>query len=116
MVRDGACRATRKDGSPCSSRVVLPSGFCAMHDPDRQAAVAAARRKGGANKATTVRAEKLLPSHMRPVLGAVLAALRDVRDGTLPAQRATAIAALASAACRVYTVGLLEQRIEELEA
>lgn len=116
MVHEGTCRARRRDGQPCSSAVVLASGYCAMHDPARQAEMAAARIRGGRHKATKVRVEKLVPAVLRPVLTSLLAALPEVRDGTLTTQQAGALASLASAIVRVYTTGTLEERVAALEA
>lgn len=59
-----------------------------MHDLARHADMAAARVRGGRNKATAVRIEKLVPAVLRPVLNSVLATLREVRDGTLRTQQA----------------------------
>ncbi len=100
------CSATRRDGSPCAappSAVDAATGFCWAHSPDKREARRAAR------------AEKLLPSHMRPVLAAVFAALRDVRSGAIAPAQASAIASLAGAAVKVYQAGLLEERIAALE-
>ncbi len=112
------CTATRRDGSHCAAppSAIGENGFCWAHDPDKREARRAARAKGGRQRATSARAEKLLPSHMRPVLGAVLAAIRDVRAGAITPAQASAIASLAGAAVKVYQVGLLEERIADLEA
>ena len=111
------CRGTRKDGTPCQAppHAIGGDGYCWAHDPEKREARRAARAKGGQHKATAVRAEKLVPSHMRPVLGAVLAAIRDVRSGALTPAQGSALASLAGAAVRVYAAGVLEQRIDELE-
>lgn len=110
------CAGTRKDGTRCTARVMGAGDFCFAHHPDRADQRAAARRKGGQGRATRARAAKLLPSHMRPVLGAVFAALREVRSGTITPAQAAAIASLAGAAVKVYQVGLLEERLADLEA
>lgn len=116
MVRDAAqCNATRRDGARCSSGIVLPSGFCAMHDPGRQADVARMRQAGGRGKATSVRAAKMLPAQLRPVFDLILTALDETHAGTLDPKVANALAALAGAACRLLTAGELEQRLRELE-
>lgn len=112
------CTATRRDGTPCAappSAVDAATGFCWAHDPAKREARREARAKGGRQRATSARAEKLLPSHMRPVLGAVLAAIRDVRAGAITPAQASAIASLASAAVKVYQVGILEERVAQLE-
>lgn len=87
-----------------------------MHDPARQAEVAAARVRGGRHKATVARVEKLVPAVLRPVPNSLLAALPEVRDGTLTTQQAGALASLAAAIVKVYAVGTLEERVAALEA
>ncbi len=116
MERDAACRATRKDGRPCASAIVLESGYCPMHDPARQRAVAAGRVRGGQNKATGARLDRLVPSSLRPVIAGLLDALDEVHRGDLDPKRATAMAALAGAIVRAYSVGVLEDRVAALEA
>jgi len=49
------------------------------------------------------------------VVALLLGALEEVHDGTLQPSRATAMAALASAAIRVYEVAEIEQRLDALE-
>lgn len=117
MDKSRRCGAARRDGSPCAAppSAIGGDGFCWAHSPAKREARRAARARGGANRSTAARAEKLVPSHMRPVLGAVLAAIRDVRAGTLTPGQGAAIASLAGAAVRVYQIGVLEERIARLE-
>ncbi len=116
MLHDGACRATRRDGQGCRSTIVLPSGFCSMHDPARQGEVRAARARGGRGKATARRLDKLVPATLKPVIGTLLAALDEVHAGDLDPKVANAMAALAGAVGRLYQTGVLEERIAALEA
>ncbi len=110
------CAATRRDGQPCAAPAQAGSRWCFTHDPAKDAERRAAREKGGQNKATAIRAEHLpLPNYLKPVLGAVLAAIRDVRAGTLTPAQASAIASLAGAAVRVVSAGQLEERLQALE-
>lgn len=115
MERRGACKAARADGRPCGSVVVLTSGYCPMHDPDRQAQMAAARVKGGEGRATTARVDRLVPATLRPVVGKLLDALDGVEDGSLSPRQGAAMAAIASALVRIYDVGVLTDRVVELE-
>src|SRR5438552_17105731 len=110
MLRDATCPATRRAGGRCASTVLLPSGFCAAHDPDRREAVAAARAKGGRHKSAAARVDKLVPASLRPVLAALMAALGEVHgDGAGPPAispaQAGAMASLAGAIVRVYQLG-----------
>ena len=111
------CTATRRDGTPCAAppSAIGDDGRCWAHSPAKKEERRAARAKGGRQRATSVRAEKLVPSHMRPVLGAVLAAIRDVRSGAITPAQGSAIGSLAGAAVKVFQVGILEERIERLE-
>ena len=120
MVRDASCQATKRDGRRCAATVVLSSGYCPMHDPERGAEIAAARARGGRNKAGAARAAKMVPATLRPVLATLLAALDEVRGeegepAITPAQ-ANAMASLAGAIVRVYQAGVLEERVAALEA
>ncbi len=116
MVRDGACRATRRDGSPCRSAIVLATGYCPMHDPGRREAVAAARVRGGERRATAARLDRLVPATLKPTLGTLLTALDEVHAGDLDPKRAGAMAALAGAIVRLYQAGVIEERLAALEA
>ena len=110
------CAATRRDGHPCAAPALAGGRFCFTHAPDRATERNAAREKGGRNKATSVRAEHLpLPSYLKPVLGAVLAAIRDVRDGTLSPAQGTSMAALAGVAIKLVTAAQFEERLRALE-
>ena len=112
------CTPTRRDGSPCAAppSAIGDDGRCWAHSEAKREARREARAKGGANRATSVRAERLMPARLRPVLGAVLAALHDVRSEAITPAQGSAIASLAGAAVKVFQVGVLEERIERLEA
>ena len=115
MVQDSGCHARRKDGSPCRAIVTLSSSYCAMHDPSRQAEVQAARARGGRGKSRIARAEKLVPASLRPTIATLFTALDEVHRGALEPKQAQAMAALAGAIARLYTTGVLEERIAVLE-
>ncbi len=109
------CLATRADGSPCRATPTA-SGFCFAHDPELRKRTAAARQEGGRNRANITRASKHVPRSMQHLAQRLLAAVDEVHSGELDPKKATAMASLAGAAVRVYEVGELEVRIEELEA
>ena len=110
------CAARRKDGQPCTAPARPGSAYCFAHDPAQAAARQASREKGGRGKATAARAEKLVPAVLRPVLDMLLAAVGEVKDGTLTTQQAGALSPLAGAIVKVYQVGTLEERLTALEA
>jgi hypothetical protein len=109
------CRGTRRDGTPCKAAGML-DGWCFAHHPDREEERRASREKGGRGKATSARIARLVPATLRPVIGTLVGALDEVHAGTLDPRQANAMAALAGAIVRAYSVGVLEQRIEALEA
>ncbi len=115
MARATACRATKRSGAPCGSAVVLASGYCFLHDPDRRAAARAVSAKGGRGKSRIARVEKLVPASLRPTIAALFTALEEVHAGTLDPKQAQAMAALAGAIARLYTAGVLEERVAALE-
>jgi hypothetical protein len=53
---------------------------------------------------------------MRPIIDLLNKAAQEVYDGRLDPRQATALASLASALVRVYTVGELEDRMRQVEA
>jgi len=57
----------------------------------------------------------LVSTVLRPVLDTLLVAVDDVKAGTLTTQQASALASLAGAIVRVYTAGMLEERVAALE-
>ncbi len=110
------CQGTRKDGRPCTALVMGAGVYCFAHDPRRAEERQEARARGGQGKATARRLDKLLPATLRPVIGALLDALEEVHAGTLDPRAAGAMASLAGAVGRLYSVGVLEDRIAALEA
>jgi hypothetical protein len=116
MLAPTTCRSPRADGSPCRSPVVLASGYCHLHDPDRTESSRAARSRGGKGKARLARAERLVPERLRPLLDSLLAAVEETRLGTLDPRTASAMSALAGAICRVYSAGVVEQQLADLQA
>ena len=116
MQRDRTpCKATRANGERCKSPAVRSSGYCWAHDPGGAEARQEARRAGGKAKSRAARLDRLMPATLRPVVGLLLDAIEEVHHGELPPARATAMAALASAAIRVYEVVEIEQRLDALE-
>lgn len=110
------CAGSRKDGSRCTAPVMGSGAFCFAHNPQLAAEREAARKKGGANSAARARLERLVPATLRPMIGALIAAMGEVHEGTLDPKRATAMAALAGAVVRAYGVGVLDERVAALES
>ena len=110
------CQATRRDGQACETPVVADSCFCFAHDPDLAAKRTEARRQGGRNKSHAARVQRLVPASLKPTIATLFTALEEVHAGTLDPKAAGAMAALAGAIARLYSVGVLEERIAALEA
>ena len=110
------CQATRKDGRPCETRIVGDASYCFGHDPALRAKRTEARRQGGRNKSHAARVQRLVPASLRPTLATLFTALDEVHSGSLDPKQAQAMAALAGAIARLYSVGVLEERIAALEA
>jgi hypothetical protein len=62
-----------------------------------------------------VRAQKLVPAMIKPVLALLIGGMHQVHRGELEPQRYAAMAAGASAICRVFQLATLEERIIALE-
>ena len=109
------CRAQRRDGTACQAKAG-PSGYCIGHQPG----AAEAHRKGGAATSTRAKAERLLPSFLRPVVDELLQAFREVHAGTLDPKAGAAMAGLAraliAALIAAFSAGMLEERLQAVEA
>lgn len=116
MVREGTCEGRRRDGSRCTSAIVLDSGFCFAHDESRRADRAAASARGGKGRGRIARADRLVPSSLRAPLALLFEVLDEVHRGELDPRVAGAMAAVAGAITRLYSAGVVEDRITELEA
>ena len=110
------CQATRRDGRPCKTPVVADSCLCFAHNPDLAAKRTEARRQGGRNKARINRVQRLVPASLKPTIAVLFTALEEVHTGGLDPKQGQAMAALAGAIARLYSVGVLEERIAALEA
>ncbi len=110
------CRGVRKDGTPCTAKVMGPGTLCYAHDPARATERDEARRKGGTGRATRARLDRLVPATLRPMIASLLGALDEVYRGDLDPKQASAMASLAGAITKAYSLGVLEERVQVLEA
>jgi hypothetical protein len=114
------CRAQTRSGEQCRARDGLSAdGLCALHDPARAAAVARARRKGSAEKASADLAD--LPC------GGRLATLEDcstwlewitvqtVTGGLDPSKAREAVKAVMAMRFKLRDELAAEKRIKALE-
>ncbi len=116
MARSTSCKATKRNGEPCGSAVVLASGYCFLHDPDRRSEARTASARGGQGKSRIARLDRLVPASLKPTIGLLFTALEETHAGTLDPRQAGAMAALAGAISRLYASGILEERLAALEA
>src|SRR6266511_4392006 len=93
----GRCMGTNKDGSPCGAQP-LASGWYRWHDPSLVTERAAWRARGGSEHSNLARAARLMPAQLRPVFEDLIAAMGEVRRGTLSTRQGAALASLAGAA------------------
>jgi hypothetical protein len=110
------CQALRKDGHPCQTQIVGNGSFCFGHDPAVATKRTEARQRGGRNKSHAARLDRLIPASLKPTIATLFEALQQVHTGDLEPKQGQAMAALAGAIARLYSVGVLEERIATLEA
>lgn len=120
-MMDTPCMAQTKSGNPCSAQP-WRDGLCRWHHPDLADARAEARRKGGVNRSSKIRAAKRLPDDVlttEQLRGVLSKTLQEVISGQLEPAVGNAAASLARAYVAVTEAGAverLESRLVELEA
>lgn len=105
------CSATCQDGRPCSAIAADENGLCIFHSPNW----IENRRIGGLNSSRMARLEKRLSPRLKPLLDLLERAITETHEGKLPASRASAIAALATAYIKVTDAAVMESRMQQLE-
>ena len=114
------CSAIKADGTPCRSTAVLrpdqcPDSHCSAHCPQRAAAMAAARRKGGHNRSNVERSYNRLPDDLKAIAKLLAEVIVEVRDQRLPANVGNSVATLARALVGAIESANVEIRVAELE-
>jgi Family of unknown function (DUF5763) len=110
------CRATKRDGSRCTSVMVNANGFCYAHDPVYADERKEMQAKGGRHKARLIQLKHLSPPRLLPIYDRLERALEQVHDGKLDPRQAQAMATLARALAAILQTGEIEQRVRDLEA
>jgi hypothetical protein len=113
------CRATTRDGKPCSGQARPGSSYCPWHDPELAEQRAAWRRKGGEGRSNAARARKQLSGDIRDltdVKAILLRSMTAVEGEQLAPGAAQALASLARAIVVVSGAGDFEDRLAALEA
>lgn len=117
MVSERRCPTINAEGNPCSAYVEEGKTFCVWHDPERQAERAEKQRKGGQNKATRLRARRLLRESqgMADIQARLLLAYEQVHDGELDSSVGAALATMARALVVVAGVAQFEDRLDAMQ-
>lgn len=108
------CAATRKDGQRCTA-IASKGSFRWFHDPFVAEERDAARVRGGQNKATAVRVDKLLPETLRASITYTVRAMRDVAAGAMKPDQGAAIASLGTSLVRQYEAGVRLEQLASIE-
>lgn len=116
VVEQQGCEARRADGTPCAARPLPGQRHCWAHSPELAARREQARTTGGYNSASAARAQKMLPSQLRPVMALLIQAMRETHDGHLEPAKLSAMASAAAAVTRMFSLVELEGRVAALEA
>ena len=109
------CAGVRKDGTPCTTRVLAGGRYCFAHAPELAERRTEARRRGGRQRRNAVRLRGLMPPRLVPIFDTLAVALAEVHHGDLDPKQAQAMASLARALVAVLTAGELEERVRKLE-
>jgi hypothetical protein len=110
MTNPKYCSAPKKDGSQCHGWPDA-SGLCPAHREDAHEI----RVLGGLSRSKQHQLETRLPARMKPVLDLLGRAISETYGGTLKPSQASAIAALASALCKVSELSEFEVRLLYIE-
>jgi hypothetical protein len=109
------CRATKKDGSPCTAPILASGEYCFRHDPALAEQRRTASAKGSHNRSNLMRLRNLAPARLLPIYDKLENAIDEVHAGRLSPAQASAMAQLARALATILQAGELEQRVRELE-
>lgn len=108
----------RPNGEPCNA-AASEGGFCFAHDAERGQERAAARRKGGLNRATPHAADAALvtkePRTINDAMTILDYALRESLALSNSIQRGRLLVSIAHGFIEALKVGEIEQRLEAVE-
>lgn len=110
------CTATRRDGSPCRANALPGKAVCWAHDEALKPKAAEARRRGGANRSNTARAQKRMPRELRDIVQIVEAAMGGVLQSKITPPQGQALASLVGAWVKLRETGELQAQLDELKA
>lgn len=119
QTRSG-CAGTNARGEPCGMHSLRDSRYCFAHAPERGAARAKARKRGGRNRRVALAVEPPSKAPLLRDIGSIQAQLEAALFNTLRLEnsngRSRTIGYLLGFALRALEVGELERRLAALEA
>jgi hypothetical protein len=107
------CRATKKDGSPCTLPSLGPGGLCWAHDPANAEARRRGQSRGGRNKPIRELAD--IKRRLSELADDVLAAKVDRADAAVVGQLLNTMIRAVSVEMKVREVEELTPKLEALE-
>src|SRR5215212_5081444 len=107
------CRATKKDGSPCTLPSLGQSGLCWAHDPANAARRRRGQSRGGRKKPIRELAD--IKRRLSDLATDVLEGNVDRGDAAVAGQLLNTVIRAVSLELKVREVEELESRLEELE-
>lgn len=108
------CKSKTKSGGRCPNAAGA-SGYCFVHDPDRAAERALARRRGGLRNRSLVTSEPVKVETVADVLELVNRVISDSWGLENSPARARVLLNAAESAVKALQIGELEERVAALE-
>ena len=113
------CKASKKDGTPCSVPALPGSDYCFFHDPSRADERREAQVQGGRqNRLKTLPedAPDVKIANCQDVMSLLSETINQARKGRIDPRTANAVGYLANIFLKATEQGEMEKRIAELEA
>lgn len=121
------CKATRKDGEPCTAQAQAGRETCFFHDPDKAAENRAAKAKGGSvGGHTTLKIVKpwrgeagevtvLKSPSPADLVNLCADTIDEVKTGKIDPRVANSVGYLAGVICKILEYDALNERLAALE-
>lgn len=121
------CKATRRDGQPCTAQAQTDRDFCFFHDPTKADRVKAAKSKGG-SKVVVLAKEDAKPWRGQPgdltvlkspatgdIVNLLADTIDEVKSGKVDPKVANAVGYLAGVMLKALDHEALEERLAAIE-
>ena len=119
------CKATRKDGQPCTAQAAVGRDYCFFHDPAKTQDARAAQAKGGSTKNTLqeVRPWRGLPGDVvalrspspADLINLLADTIDEVKTGKIDPKVANATGYLVGVMVKILEYDALEERLATIE-